>query len=695
MKIQLNLKVVILVSGLMGALLADNAKANVFPVATNPAVMEFAGGAVAAGTNYLVGFISGTNLVAQLVSGDGQLIGSPQDIGANPGFPPAAAIASGRTNSLVAWSDNSIGSGVTMFGQLISSNGSPVGAKFPLLASAGSHGFQYVQAAASDGTNFLVVWQAAADTNFYGQLVTSSGSLSGSEFFLFSTGHSLNNRNMAVTFGRTNYLVVWQGGSNSDNNTYGELISPGGNVGSPFQLNTTASLDNNPAAVAFDGTNFLAVWSRDTNYNISGWPDWNLCGRLVSPSGTALGNEQTLVNEQAAFPALAFDGSNYLLLWGFDSTTTNTDLTIHARFLDRSANAIGPIFTPFPTQGTNPPLLPIDGVLFDGTRYLLTATFATFILNGTDVTGLAGGDVYGRFLPASTQPPVFTKASLAGGSFQTGLKLVPGQTYTIETSTNLPDWTPVVLASSTDTNFTSVVDSRGITNFSRMFYRAIIGNTLPVSFTFTIHEFANGAGFGGGFTPSQTFPVSLNNYAAGMEVKNDFNLPPATDVFFTGPAGSGLTNAAAGTNTSYLGSSDAFYQSPSVSTPAAAPGGVWTVNYHATNVTFNVSDPQASSRLVIPLPTVTVSGGVLQSVNWAYKDATTGATLSGAPAYITDIQVQIEGVAGGRLYNSPLLSPGTTNHTLTSVVNWSNVQGIYMAYDDTLGNQYIIFFSSP
>jgi len=82
-------------------------------------------------------------------------------------------------------------------------------------------------------------------------------------------------------------------------------------------------------------------------------------------------------------------------------------------------------------------------------------------------------------------------------------------------------------------------------------------------------------------------------------------------------------------------------------------------------------------------------------VNWVFKDAATGATVGGAPAYVTDIQVQIEGVVGGRIYESPELAPGVTHHTLTSSVNWSNVSTMHLAYDDSLGNHYVVSFSKP
>jgi len=190
-----------------------------------------------------------------------------------------------------------------------------------------------------------------------------------------------------------------------------------------------------------------------------------------------------------------------------------------------------------------------------------------------------------------------------------------------------------------------------------------------------------------------SFPVPLNSYSANLEVNNDNNLPAATNVFFTGPGGSGLSNTPADPNNSSIAGQ--LYQSPFVSSPASPPGGAWMVNYKGTNINFTAPNPQTGTDLVVPVPTTTVNNGVLQSVSWVYQNAATGSTISGTPAFITDIQVQVEGVVGGRIYNSPQLTGGALNHTLTSTVNWTNVSEIFMAYDDTLGNSYIVSFSKP
>jgi hypothetical protein len=280
---------------------------------------------------------------------------------------------------------------------------------------------------------------------------------------------------------------------------------------------------------------------------------------------------------------------------------------------------------------------------------------------------------------------------VVGGTFSVQILIASNQLYTIQTSTNLTTWSAV--GSNTATNkLITLVDPRGTAGFRRQFYRIMLGTVASFSLQFL--EFANAGSFNGKATPNTTFPVVLNSYSAGFQVSDDTNYPAATNVAFTGPAGSGLTNAPGDPSNSSINSgheNSAFYQSPIISSPAAAPGGTWVVNYKGSNQTFTVTDPQAASRLVVPYPTLTVSGGVLQSVSWVYRDATTGATLGGAPAYVSNIQLQVYGNSSQpTLYNSPNLTPGTISHTLTSTVNYSAISGIGLAYQDSLGNNYVV-----
>jgi hypothetical protein len=132
-----------------------------------------------------------------------------------------------------------------------------------------------------------------------------------------------------------------------------------------------------------------------------------------------------------------------------------------------------------------------------------------------------------------------------------------------------------------------------------------------------------------------------------------------------------------------------------VSNPVNPPTGTWTVSYHGTNLTFNPPAAQATSRLVIPFPTVTVTSGNLTAVSWVYKDAATGSTLGQPPGYLTDLQVQVDVQGQGRVYDSPNVSPGTTSVGGINGVVWNNVVNLYLVYNDTLGNHYVVSYQKP
>lgn len=448
----------------------------IFPIATDPNIVQFGGGLTYDGTNYIAGFVAGTNICAQILSSNGTLIGPQIIVGSNPGFPPAIAGALGQSNYLAAWSDKSISSGVDMFGQFISRTGAKIGSPFNLLAAQGAHGFQKVQALASDGTNFLVVWQDKTNKFIYGQTVTPVGALSGPEFLI--SGQQQNSTDASVLFGKTNYLVAWQSSNASGaetNKTYGNFVSKAGVASGPFQISQTTSPSHNPVAVAFDGTNYVVAWNRDISAGFPAPISWDIYGRLVSQTGTFPGNEFTMVTNSGneVLPALAFDGANYLMAWGQESFSS-TNSNIRFQFFNRSLAAVGPQFTLFPVQGTNTPLITFNGVIFDGTHFAIAATVGTVALDPNQgVTNIPSGLVYGAFIPSSTASPrVDATGSLVGTQFSLQLTGTPGINYALQFSTNLasPNWT--AFATNSPTNGIFNFTDTSATNKNR-FYRAL------------------------------------------------------------------------------------------------------------------------------------------------------------------------------------------------------------------------------
>lgn len=413
------------------------------------------------------------------MSTNGSLIGPVLTIGESEGSP---LVAAGKTNYLAFWASDNDSNGVDVFGQLISFNGTATGAAFPLLTNiSGSLGGQAESTIGFDGTNFMIVCEAVDESqntgfvNFYGQLVTPSGTLQGTNFLMSSTlTNEQSNTHSVLVFGMTNYLFVWEMPSNGppgEWETYGRFISRAGSAGALFQISQTASLDYEPPQAAFDGTNFFVIMNTDTARTASGAPIWNIYGRLVSQSGTFPGSALMLNTNQAVVGSLAFDGANYLLGWGFDTFTTNSDKSALFQFYNRSAISIGPTFVPISSQGTNYPVS--FGIVFDGSKFVIAGTLGNLIVstNGS-IKGLTSGAIYGAFIPASTASPTLTESNLVGTQFPLQLTGTPGINYAIQISTNLAlsNWTTVITNSPTNSTF-SFTDTHA-TNASR-FYRAV------------------------------------------------------------------------------------------------------------------------------------------------------------------------------------------------------------------------------
>lgn len=192
--------------------------------------------------------------------------------------------------------------------------------------------------------------------------------------------------------------------------------------------------------------------------------------------------------------------------------------------------------------------------------------------------------------------------------------------------------------------------------------------------------------FGNGTNGSMPFPTQLNYYYALFNLK-DVNFP--TNVFFSGPSGSGLANtSSANFGANYSGDS-AFYSSPQVDVPPFPPGGLYTVNYKNQPIEFMLPDPQAQSRQVLLVPRVVLDGQEqIQEIQWDRRDVN-GNQLASAP-FMQNIEIRVDGM-GGRIYEADL-SPDTTSHVPLNPVAWTDVSSIQMVYDDDAGNQYVCFW---
>ena len=132
----------------------------------------------------------------------------------------------------------------------------------------------------------------------------------------------------AVAWGTGSYLVVWQDDRNgsSDTDIYGARVSPGGTVldvaGIPI---ANAARRQVRPGVAFDGTNFLVVWQ---DGDVSD-PDQNVFGARVSQSGQVLDDTPISIATEAGNqvqPSVAWNGETFLVAWGDGRDGTGSDL---------------------------------------------------------------------------------------------------------------------------------------------------------------------------------------------------------------------------------------------------------------------------------------------------------------------------------------------------------------------------------
>ena len=419
------------------------------------------------GTNYLVGIQGGSaahdEITAQLFSPTGVLIGARITTGRFGGTP---SVAFDGTNYLMVWEDVADNNNRDIYGQFINPSGSLVRAPFAISSAPGNQlldGFNHLH---FDGSNYFVVWRdernGHLESDIYGQLVTPSGTLLGSEIPIAIEANM--QFEPAVGFDGTNFLIAYQArrtGPTELYDTYGKLVSRSGVPGSAFLISQNPSPRFNPTSLAFDGTNYLVVWARDTDLgpNFPNQAGWDVYGRLVTRFGSVVGNELPIATGPGGqpFATVIFAGNSYLVSWIEDS-----DGRFNNRFFNRAGMPLTAEFSLFGSQGRT--RASFGSFLFDGARLVTVTTLAD--------DDFSNGDVYGLILP----PP---RIELIGprSSSQVSLRLngMPGVPYAIQATENSGSasvvWTTLTTSNALTGTF-NYTDT-GTAGVARRFYRAV------------------------------------------------------------------------------------------------------------------------------------------------------------------------------------------------------------------------------
>ena len=359
------------------ALFGGVASAQIFPIATTPEVDEvFFQSSAFDGTDYLLTYLSGTNVNVQHISAAGALLGSPATLGQGREHPQ---IAFGGGAYLVVWSDDFANSSPNLRGEIIypATNGVFTSQVFTIGSAVGmgGGGRQSPQGVASDGVNFLVVYEYSPSNDvslIYGQFVSPLGFNIGPEFQIGDQGD--RQVKAAVAYGDGRYLVAWQSQRTGENlfDVFGRYVQPGGVMSpssSPISQKPSAQPD--AMSVTYGGFRFLVLWARDISGGGRNLPLTDIYGRLVIEGDDFPPPEFALTTAPGSqiFPAAAFDGNNFLCTWNNGAGTPNSKIVF--RQFDIFGMPIRPEFTLFPAVGPNLPLIAFP--IFDGRRFFIPA----------------------------------------------------------------------------------------------------------------------------------------------------------------------------------------------------------------------------------------------------------------------------------------------------------------------------------
>ncbi|WP_170868426.1 hypothetical protein [Desulfatibacillum alkenivorans] len=262
------------------------------------------------GDNYLIVYKYAGGVYCQFTAPDGSLRGDPMKAGDSDAI--AVYGAYGNGDYLVTWTDNN----QHVLGRFASKSGGFKGAAFSINQT--SHG-KSLRGCCFGADEFLVIWEdkRGADDDMYGQIVSISGDLVGSEIPVSTAAD--DQRQGALCHDGARFLVAWYDYRNGINNkhVFGQFVDASGNLsGANFQISQTPAFDGMPPAVAFDGNNYLVVWNK--KFDSENAEIWDLHARIVSTSGQFPKGGEFVVTDAFGvqnFPSVSFNGLNYLVTW--------------------------------------------------------------------------------------------------------------------------------------------------------------------------------------------------------------------------------------------------------------------------------------------------------------------------------------------------------------------------------------------
>ncbi len=315
------------------------------------------------------------------------------------------SVAFDGTNFLVVWEDYRNYNRIDTYGARVAPDGTVLdegGIRISTNAEVA-----YTPSVAFGGTNYLVVWDESHD--IYGARVTTSGNVL--DEYGLSISSAANGQFLPhVAFDGANYLVVWhdtRAGGAED--IYGARVTPTGQILDPsgIAISTVTYEQQNPK-LAFDGTNYLVVWQdyRNNQYRADIYgARVSQAGSVLDPSGIVISDT---VDDDETYPSVAFDGTDYVVAWEDGSSghvygcevSLASPPVVGASYDISGAERVYPALASGPAEGT----AMVAYVSEDSDEVL--ARLATFDLTGDVGTVSVERPVASYLLPSWDIPPM-------------------------------------------------------------------------------------------------------------------------------------------------------------------------------------------------------------------------------------------------------------------------------------------------
>lgn len=265
-------------------------------------------------------------------------------------------IAFDGSNYFTAWEEYNASS-YNIFGTFIASNGVPIYTKRLRISNRAF--WQFNPSVAFDECNYFLVWAERTPSVNYdiiGTRVTTDG------IILDTTGITVSNADNgewapSICFGDTNYFAVWGDWRSLDWYIFGSRINKDGIVADPNGIYLETLTGSQYPAIAFGDTTFLIVWSNGDLYATQ----VNKIGSIVSPNMITINN----AGSDQTYPAVAFNGSNYLVVWQ-DGWPDSSNYNIMSARLTKNGLLMDTLPITITTEYNNQES---PSIAFDGTNY--------------------------------------------------------------------------------------------------------------------------------------------------------------------------------------------------------------------------------------------------------------------------------------------------------------------------------------